>query len=120
MAAQYRIFIDQGSPWARIFVYQNQDGSVVDLTGYGARMSFRREQSILSPLAIPVLTVGSGIVRIVGPSSSLQPTITPTMSNAMTLFSGWWDLYLDPNGSEDDSSYRILEGPFSVSPRVSL
>ena len=119
MAYLYPIQIDRGSYYALQVNYVNASGQPIDLTSYSARMTFRDIQSVTGNVALGPLTPGSGITLNSPAVGSLTISVSATQSIAMTILQGFYDLFLDPDGSEDASSVRVMQGPFIVSDRVS-
>ena len=113
----YPIVIEQGSSWTLPIQWRDSTGALVNLSGYSARMTLRQVQNSTSTAALGPLTPGSGIT-LGGTPDNIIVAITATQSIGMTILSGFYDLFMDPGGVEDQNSIRLMNGPFLVIPRI--
>jgi len=112
----YDIEIKQGSYWSISVILKNDDETIIDLTGYSAKMQIRKDQSTNSKLYDTLSTeAGNEKIVITGSEGKLALTITDTESSAYVFSSGYYDLEIT-----DLSAHitRILQGVFSVNKNV--
>lgn len=114
MAKRYDIKIEQGALYTRTVAVQNSDGTARNLTGFSAKMHFRRFKG--DATALLSLVTGSGIT-INGPLGLVTFTISTAQTTAITWATGVYDLKIIDGSSEGE---RILEGNASVSVQVSV
>lgn len=88
--------------------------TLVDLTGYGARMALRGGDAnaiLITPtITLPAYPADPNIIV----------TIPATASQGIVALNGTWALYLDPNGTEDADSFCLMRGSWSCAPQVPL
>lgn len=118
-APTVQLAFNQGSKVYMPIVYK-ADGSLVDLTGYGARFSLRGGDANAELLA---LTVGSGIVipTYPGPTSddpNIIVTIEASASQGLAAIFGSYGFYLDPNGVKDNDSFAFWTGAWQMTVEV--
>lgn len=89
-AATINLVIEQGTDFSHIVSLQNDDGSVLNLTGYDARMQIRSTVSTASVLT--ELTVGNGGIEVNALAGQLRLNIDNATTSAMTWRSGVYDL----------------------------
>lgn len=87
------------------------NGTPIDLSAYGFRAMIRGAYSDLDPLATLSVVVGDPTNMAVISWTAEQAT---TIANAVGR--GVWDLYLDPNGAPDATSWLALKGDVIVEP----
>lgn len=85
-------------------------------SGWGVRMQLRSAPVDENGVLSVTLTTGGG--GIVWNGSGWTATITPTQSNAMTLLSGVWDAYGDPDGVPDNATVILEFGTWGMRPVV--
>lgn len=112
-AAQFTLEIAQGETLAQTFVWQNDAGQPVDLTGYTARMQVRERHE--SQTVLLELTTANGGIQLGGASGTITLSMSATQTAALTWRRGVYDLELvSPAGVVT----RLLEGVATVSPEV--
>jgi hypothetical protein len=105
----------QGATFTRHITYKS-NGVTVNLTGYTARMQVRPSYAYESSVVIADLTTGSGIT-IDGEHGAIDLAITAGATAAITAGNYVYDLeVVAPN----QTVTRLLEGPFIVTPEVTL
>jgi hypothetical protein len=105
----------QGATFTRRITYKS-NGVIVNLTGYTARMQVRPSYAYESSVLTVDLTTGSGIT-ITGAIGAIDLAITAGVTAAITAGNYVYDLeVVAPNGTVT----RLLEGPFIVTPEVTL
>lgn len=105
----------QGSTFTRHITYKS-NGVIVNLTGYTARMQVRPAYAYESSVVIVNLTTGSGIT-IDGEHGAIDLAITASATAAIAAGNYVYDLeVVAPGGTVT----RLLEGPFIVTPEVTL
>lgn len=89
------------------------NGAPISLSAYGFRAMIRGAYSDLNPVVS--LTTGHGIA-VTSPSNVFQVTWTAAQANAIVaaMGRGVWDLYFDPAGVPDATSYLALTGEVAV------
>jgi hypothetical protein len=85
MAARYDLKVNQGETFTRSFTYKNPDGSLINLTGYTARMQVRTNYDA-SAVALE-LTDTNGGITLGGVLGTVVINITPTQTLAMVMSS---------------------------------
>jgi len=108
---KYNIVMYQGASFDYTFTWKINN-TVVNLTGYTARMQVRRshraEEAVLS------LVDGDGII-LGGSAGTITLQADAELTASIDAASYVYDLELEAPGGE---VYRILEGTFRVSPEV--
>lgn len=114
MAAQYDLVIDQGATFTRTFVYKDDDGNVIDLTDYEARMQIRAHPTSVQYVYSTTtdggdltITAGEGKVALEIPDDTTQAFPAP--------FVGAYDIEIE---SPDGVVTRLVEGSVRVTPNV--
>lgn len=107
LAGLLDIEIEQGSTFNLVFLYQDENGDAIDLTGMTARMQLRRQFN--SADALISLTTENSRIAIDALLGKITLTISATDTATLTG-SGVYDLEL-VNGTTVN---RILEGSFKV------
>ena len=106
--AEYTLVLRKGSMHDRTFTFRNPDKSLMDLTGYTARMQVR--ETVGSGTTVINLnstaTTGSRII-LGGTAGTVKIYITATDTAALTITSGVWDLELVPPTGEADAQCWI-------------
>lgn len=113
MAAVKNLTIDQGSSKSLVVTY-SQEGTPFNLTGYSARMWFKRDFTDgVSALQISTTSTAKGSIVL----DHLNGKLTITIASAATdLLSGEYvyDLVIE----KDAGPYRILQGLATISRKV--
>lgn len=126
MAARQNLDVDQGSYWSQSLLWKDADGATIDLTGYTARMSVRREVTDADPVVISLTTEngritlglvedtpgGTDLYNILLEIDAADTEDLPT-GNEKSVWR--YDLEMVPAGGQ---VHRLLEGKFIVHPEV--
>lgn len=118
-AGQYDFLCEQGATFSRRITWTDENGDVVPLTGYSARMKVRT--TIDAATLLHELTTDNGGISLGGVAGTIDLLIdaaTTADFPAGTRRSGiryYYDLEL-----ESSTGYvtRLLQGRFTVSPEV--
>lgn len=78
------LILDQGATWARVWVYENPDGTPINLTGCVARFQIRYG-SVNGSLAVDLDSDLKGGVVIEASTGKTTVTIPASMSSALAL-----------------------------------
>lgn len=112
-AANYDFEIEQGSKFLRYFVYKDDAGDPVDLTGRTARMQIRT--NVNSPSVLMELTTQNDRIVIDGPEGKVTLTLTAQDTADIEWRKGVYDLEL---AIDADNVERFLAGAVTVSREV--
>jgi hypothetical protein len=109
-AGKYNISIEQGVSWSKVLTLKNGAGTVINLTGYSARMQARRK--IADTAASISLTSATGGGITMGTTSG---TITLALTAAATALLSVGDYVYDLELVYPDTTVkRLLEGRLEV------
>lgn len=111
LAGLLDIEIEQGATFDLVFLYQDESGEPIDMTGSTARMQLRRQFN--SPSSLLSLTTENGRITIDVIEGKITLNISAT-DTATLNGSGVYDLEL-VNGSIVN---RILQGSYNVCPEA--
>ena len=92
IAGIYNITMDQGAQWTLTVVYDNNNGTPIDLTGYTARMQIRNKLSDTTYLLD--MTTENGRIILNNSVKTIELKITATDTTAITWTSGVYSLEL--------------------------
>lgn len=112
---EYNITIYQGARWAKTIVWEDEDGNLVNLTGWTARMQARKQHwSSGEPLV--ELSTENGRITLDGAAGTISLEIDTATTTALErITKGAYDLELvNPAGEVT----RLLEGMFQVKAEV--
>lgn len=107
LAGLLDIEIEQGATFELVFIYQDEAGNPIDLTGMTARMQLRRTYN--SPDALLSLTNANGRIIFDPFAGKITLSVSATDTTPLTG-SGVYDLELIDGSTVN----RILEGSFKV------
>jgi hypothetical protein len=109
-AGYYDLYIEKGTTFRRVFNLSNDDDSVVDLTGYSARLQVREKATDDDPLATwtPQLTIDEE-------AGEITLLLTDVQTAALEFNKGVYDLEIESAGGETS---RLLEGAVTCSDEV--
>lgn len=113
MASLYNLTIEAGATFTRTFVWRDNDGNLMDLDGYTARMQIRSTRTA-SSFALEA-TTENGKITINGEDGEIVLTISATETAALEITSGVYDLELI---SGEGVVTRLTEGSVFISPEV--
>jgi hypothetical protein len=117
MAGTYSLYLDAGADFSLRFTVKNADGTIVNLTGYSARMQIRRLHT--SATVDLSLTSQSGGLFVDGSKGNVNLTITNAQTAALCVNNAEsvyiYDLEIQ---SEAGEVTRVVEGKVIVKPQV--
>ena len=112
MAVTYNTTIDQGADWYITFVYENPNGTPVNVTNYTAALQIRT--SPLAKTAVLTLTNTSGIT-ITGNTGTFACHATAAQTTDITNGRYAYDLEITSPAS---IVTRLVQGTIEVTPQV--
>lgn len=90
--ARHDLTVYRDRDYSRVFVFQDSDGVIIDLTGYSAKAQIRPEKDSST------LTESFGI-DLDGSAGKITISLTDEQTLALASGKFWWDLALtDPSG----------------------
>jgi hypothetical protein len=107
--------IKQGSDWSRTLILKDDTGTVINLTGYEAKMEIRKEKSKTSLLYDGLYSTGASPRIVITPlEGKLVFTVPSTVSDYYRFTTGYYDfeIYI---GSVVN---RILQGTITIDRNV--
>ena len=112
-AGRYDFEISQGTTFRREFVWKDDAGVVIDITGYTAKMQLRKTKE--SSVVLHEASTSNSGLTITGAQGKVALLITDEQSALFTFSSAYYDLELYSTGGE---TYRILEGKVRLNKEV--
>lgn len=110
-ASIYNILCDQGETYEQSLIYQNSDGTAVDITGATARMMVRTDYAATT--TVVSLTEVAGIT-LGGAAGTIDLTITDTQTAALAAGKYVYDLELIMGSKVK----KLIRGDFIVRAEV--
>jgi hypothetical protein len=105
--ARWPLDITQGATFSNTFLYKNEDGTPIDLTGYTAKGQIRAKED-------PEATLYADFTCAVdGPGGSLTISLTADETSAIPA-SGFYDVFLVQGASR----FLFLQGAVRLDKRV--
>lgn len=111
-AGIYNTTIDQGSVWNMTIVYQDPNGTPMNLTGFTAAMQLRQNYNSATPDL--TLTTSNGGLTITGATGTIQ--VTATAEQTGLLESGFYVYDLELTSGSNIS--RLIQGQITVAEQV--
>lgn len=111
MAGKYDITCDQGSTLRRVITWKNPDLTLVDLTGYTARMHVRT--AVDATDVVLECTTENGRILLGGALGTVTILVEATAMEAIDAGSYKYDLELI-DASATPEVTRLVEGKFKV------
>lgn len=109
-AGYYNLRLRKGTDYSIPFVYKDETGALVNLTGYTARASFRR-----GPTTTPLLNLSSGSgLTLGGALGTVTLVLTDTQTNTLSG-RGVFGIELISSGGLVE---EFIEGHFSIEPDI--
>lgn len=107
MATISNLYIDQGSDYSSVITLTNQDGTVMNLTGFTVQAQFRKsyQSSSYTPFTMSVFNAVQGKIKLELPA---------TVSSAISAGRYLYDIEITGNGQKR----RVLEGIVVISPEI--
>jgi hypothetical protein len=112
-AAKHDITIEQGSTFKLGFAWRGDGGSIVDLTGYKARMQIR--ETVASEAKLLDATTENGFLSIDAADGTVTLEISATVTAGYSWVRGRYDLELE---APDGTVTRLIEGNATLSKEV--
>jgi hypothetical protein len=107
--------IDQGSLFELNILAQNSDKSIMDLTGYDARMQVR--ETVESVTVLLAASTGDGRITINAPGGVVMIRIGADITSALTFNTARYDVEVYKAG-DLTTVKRLVEGNISLHPEV--
>jgi hypothetical protein len=111
-AGIYNFILDQGSTWTLTIVYEDPNGTPINLTGYIAEMQIRKKAS--SATAVLTLSTSNGGITINGPTGTLSLIATDEQTQVIEEGIYVYDLELSIGGVRT----RLIQGSVTVRAEV--
>jgi len=108
-------FIDQGSTFELNIQAQNSDKSVMDLTGYDARMQVR--ETIDSSTVLLSASTGDGRITINAPGGIVMIRVGADVTTVLTFNTAKYDVEIYKAG-DLTTVKRLVQGNISLHPEV--
>lgn len=106
MSTKANLVIDQGSTFSTTISLTDDDGEVIDLTGYSGLSQIRKHYTSITSVPFTVtITPATGQVRL-----SLTATVTAALASGRYVY--------DVELTTGSTISRVLEGIVTVSPEV--
>jgi hypothetical protein len=114
-AGIYHLIFYQGEEYDRTFTIRDSGGSLVNLTGYTARLKIK---SYVGGTALHTFTSGAEIT-LGGAAGTLRLNVLATATDDMTWNRAHYELELVPAGVEADA-YKVLKGRAYCLPEINV
>jgi len=108
LAGQYNITLDQGATYSQLVTWKNSSGTLIDLTGWTARMQVR--PLVKSATSLIELTTENGRISLGGAAGTITLTISATDTDDLPVGTYRYDLELVDGSTVE----RLLMGSFTV------
>ena len=112
-AATYDLYVEQGATYQLDITWKQPNDTPVNLTGYTARMQFRKNKNATEVLFSG--TTSNGIITLGGTAGTIAIRIPATTTDDFTFGCALYDLELESAGG---IVYRLVEGSVEVSKEV--
>jgi len=112
-AATHDILVEQGATYTQNLVWKDGSAAAIDLTGYTARMQFRRTKSATT--ALLSATTENGYITLGGTAGTIDIEIPDDITAALTVTRAVYDLELI---SSTGVVTRLIEGDVEISKEV--
>lgn len=112
-AGNYDITIEQGATFSLVFTWRDSAGSLVNVTGYSARMQVRKSPS--SPTVLLDLSTTGGGITLGGTNGTITLSASAATTAALSPSPAVYDLEMvSPGGVVT----RLLAGKVNILPEV--
>jgi len=115
-AGTYDIVVEQGAVFNRVLTWRDANGSLMNLTGYTARLFVR--QSFNSTTNIFEMTTSNGRITLGGALGTVTLYISANDTDDIPYKRFVYDLKLIPANA--DNAVRVVQGTFEVVPQVTV
>jgi hypothetical protein len=112
-AGIYDFYVEQGATFLKTITWKNSSSVAIDLTGYTARMQFRRSKSSTEVLFSG--TTENGIITLGGSTGTIAINIPATSTDDFSFRGAVYDLELQSSGG---IVTRLIEGSVELSKEV--
>ena len=109
-AGTYNISIEQGVSWSKVLTCKNGAGTLINLTGYSARLQARRQVTD-SAASISLTSATGGGITMGGSAGTITLAITATATALLSAGDYVYDLELI---YPDTTVKRLIEGQLEV------
>lgn len=104
----------RGATFAKSIVWKDENGALINLSGWTARMHMRETVEAATPFL--TLTTENGGIALGGVAGAINLLASATVTSAITALQGVYDLELI--APDTVTVTRLLEGIVFVSPEV--
>ncbi len=111
--SSYKFTINQGSTWKLIVVWKDSTGAIVDITGYLAKIQFRKTAQ--EELVLYEMSTTNGRIVLDGPNGKLTCTATKEETSGFKFTEALFDVFLTSPGGE---STRLFKGSIIIDPSI--
>jgi len=111
---KYNLYLYRGATFTRIITWKDKTGTLIDLTGFTARLHMRETVDAATPFL--TLTTENGGIALGGIAGTIALLATATATAAITAMEGVYDLELI--ASDGVTIMRLIEGMVFVVPEV--
>lgn len=112
-AATHNFLIEQGTTFTKSFIWKDSNGTVINLTGFTARMQFR--QNISSSSVLLSATTENSKIVITGAEGKVTINLSASDTAALNFSTAVYDLELISSASEVT---RLVGGTVTLSLEV--
>ena len=113
-AGSYDIYVEQGSVFNRVLTWKDSTDTLINLTGYTARMWVRKTYT--SATNVIELNTNNGRITLGGTAGTVTLYISANDTDDIPASRYVYDLKLIPSNSSN--AVRMLQGFFEVSAQV--
>ena len=110
MASTINLYIDQGSDFHTSLILQNDDGSIIDLSGYSIYSQFRKSFNSSQYYSFSCF--------IIGPPANGEISLELSGRISSDIHSGRYLYDIEIVDSVDDIQVRVVEGLVTLSPEI--
>ncbi len=114
-AGEYNFLMEQGSVYNQIFVYTDDSGTPIDLTGYTAKMQLR--DSTDNTTVLLELNTSDSTLILGGALGTITCDVSATITAALTFDEAVYDLELYPAGVEANA-FKVIYGSVTLRKEV--
>lgn len=112
-AGIYDFYVEQGATFLKTITWKDDNDTAINLTGYIARMQFRRSKSSTDVLFSA--TTENGIITLGGAAGTIVINIPATSTDDFSFYGAVYDLELESSGG---IVTRLIEGSVELSREV--
>lgn len=108
MATISNLYIDQGTDFTSIITLTNQDGTILNLTGYSVKSQFRKSYNSSSYVEFTATVYNAG-------AGQISLALTAAQSSAVAAGRYLYDIEITAPGGQKT---RALEGIIVITPEI--